>query len=123
MTTELTDRRCREAGRPATGNRIYYDTRVHGIGLRVTAAGAKSFILNYRTNSGIERRHTIGGYPGISLVNARRSAAELKDRIRHHGADPVGDRKAERGEPTVARLCEHYLKERVPELSVRPESY
>ena len=32
---------------PERGNRIAYDDGVAGFGLRVTAAGVKSFVLNY----------------------------------------------------------------------------
>ena len=50
---------------PATGNRIVYDDLVKGFGVRVTAAGSKAFILNYRNSSGRERRLTIGAHPGL----------------------------------------------------------
>jgi len=59
------DRFVRELTGPEKGNRIGYDRgkdAVKGFGVRVTAAGAKSFVLNY-TVAGRERRLTIGGYP------------------------------------------------------------
>ena len=34
---------------PATGNKVHYDSEVAGFGIRVTANGAKAFVLNYRT--------------------------------------------------------------------------
>jgi hypothetical protein len=34
-----------------------------GFGCRITAAGALSFILNYLTRAGRERRYTIGEFP------------------------------------------------------------
>ena len=71
---------------PATGNKIYYDTEVKGFGLRVTAAGAKSFILNYYTNSGRERRYTIGHLTGRRPPRAKRN--RLKQQIRVNGVRP-----------------------------------
>ena len=46
---------------PAVGNRITYDEEVKGFGVRITSAGAKAFILNYRA-AGRERRITIGSF-------------------------------------------------------------
>ena len=59
----LTDSAVKRLPPPARGNRITYDTAVKGFGCRVTAAGARAFILNYRTNAGRERRYTIGAFP------------------------------------------------------------
>ena len=35
---------------PKKGNHIVYDGEVRGFGLRVTAAGVKSFVLDYYAN-------------------------------------------------------------------------
>jgi hypothetical protein len=112
-STSLTEDLCRDAKAPPVGNVIHFDTTVRGLGLRVTAAGAKAWVLNYRTAAGVERRHTIGAFPEISLKSARKRASELKDQIRHHGADPVGNRRTERDAPTIALLCERFLEEHV----------
>ena len=55
---------------PSAGNKVHYfpdailqGTRTPpGFGVRITAAGARSFILNYRSNH-VERRITIGQWP------------------------------------------------------------
>src|SRR6266446_1205540 len=54
----LTVKSCDEAEGPSDGKAyvILYDHDTKGFGLRVTRAGAKSFILNYRNASGIELR-------------------------------------------------------------------
>jgi integrase len=109
MATKLTDRTVRALVPPASGNRIEYDTEVKGFGARITAAGAISFILNYRTG-GRERRITIGSHPDWSVTAAREKAKELKRRV-DDGGDPMGDRHAERGAPTVADLAARYLQE------------
>ncbi|RUV29190.1 DUF4102 domain-containing protein, partial [Mesorhizobium sp. M1A.T.Ca.IN.004.03.1.1] len=66
---------------PATGNKITYDDDVKGFGIRVTAGGARSFILNYRTRSGLERRYTIGARPDWKTGPAREEAKNLKKKI------------------------------------------
>jgi integrase len=97
---------------PARGNRITYDTEVKGFGVRVTAAGARAFILNYRNKHGIERRLTIGSWPDWSVVAARAEAAKQKREI-DQGRDPMAQRHHERQGPTVAALCDRFLAEHV----------
>ncbi len=52
MVERITDKLVRGLVPPETGNRIIYDDKVSGFGVRSTAAGAKSFILNYRNSGG-----------------------------------------------------------------------
>jgi hypothetical protein len=103
---------------PARGNRITYDAEVKGFGVRVTAGGAKAFVLNYRVG-GRERRYTIGSWPDWTVAAARGEAKHLKCRI-DLGEDPMADRNAERGTPTVAELVAAYREEQLP--SKRPSS-
>ena len=48
MSEKLTHKIVAGLPAPERGSRIFYDTDVRGFGCRVTAAGARSFILNYR---------------------------------------------------------------------------
>jgi integrase len=107
---KLTDITCRKLAPPATGNRIYYEG--HGFGLRVTAAGARSFILSYRNRDGRARRLTIGdfGAGAWSSAAARTEAAELRHRI-DRGEDPLGELQDERHAETVADLVARFLAE------------
>jgi integrase len=100
---------------PATGNKIYYDGDggVPGFGVRVTANGARSFVLSYWTKGGRQRRITIGGFPNWTPGAARNKARELK-RLIDDGGDPLGDIEAEREAPTVADLCARYVEEDLP---------
>src|SRR4051812_15106554 len=100
MVDRITDKFARAVETPAAGNRIHYDDEVKGFGLRVTAAGAKAFVLNYRIN-GRERRYTIGSYPDWSVVAAREEAKRLKREI-DRGIDVMGNRHIERAVPTIA---------------------
>ncbi len=109
MAEKLTDKLVKSLPAPASGNKITYDTNVHGFGFRVTAGGARAFILNYRIN-GRERRYTIGAYPDWSVGAAREEAKRLKRQV-DRGYDPMGQRHAERAAPTVAELARRFLEE------------
>ena len=78
MASKLTDAVVKALPIPAKGSRISYDLGVKGFGIRVTANGARAFILNYRTRLGRERRFTIGSFPDWQTGAARTEAAELK---------------------------------------------
>jgi integrase len=88
---------------------------VSGFGVRVTQAGAKAFVLNYRTKDGTERRFTIGRWPEWTLVAARAEAKELKAQIAK-GRDPVREGKELRQSPTIADLAERFKEEHLPTL-------
>jgi integrase len=101
---------------PATGNKVYYDSEVRGLGLRVTAAGAKAFIYNYRFNRR-ERRYTIGPYgrDQWTLAAARKRAGELRKML-ERGEDPLAKRIEGRNAPTIGDLCDRFEEEHLPKL-------
>jgi integrase len=113
MAARLTDGGIRALPPPPQGNRIFYDSGVTGLGIRVTASGARSFVLNYRTRLGRERRFTIGSFPDWTVGAARVEATELKRQI-DRGGDPLGEIKAGRAAPTVADLCARFEAEHLP---------
>ena len=94
---------------PATGNRIKYDGG--GFGVRVTAAGAKSFVLNYRTGRR-ERRITIGSYPDWTVAQARAQAAVLRRQV-DVGEDPMAERHTARTAPLVRDLVARFDAEHI----------
>jgi integrase len=121
MAEKLTDTIVRHLDKPATGNRIVYDGgegAVKGFGIRTTASGARSFVLNYRS-AGRERRITLGSFPDWSTSAARDEAKALKRRV-DRGEDPMGDRHAERDAPTITDLIDRY--EQTHLLTKRPRS-
>lgn len=115
MAAKLTDAIVKALPAPATGSKITWDETVKGFGCRVTAAGARSFVLNYRTRAGQGRRFTIGSFPDWKTNAARAEAAEWKKRI-DRGEDPLAELEAERTAPTVAGMLDRYAEERLPQL-------
>jgi integrase len=110
---KLTDANIKTLATPETGNRITFDDAVKGFGIRVTAAGARAFVLNYRT-AGRQRRYTIGAFPDWATSVARQEAKRLKAQIRATGADPVGEIESERSAPTVGDMIDRYIAEHLP---------
>lgn len=106
MAERLADKVVKELQPPVAGNRITYDEDVKGFGIRVTSAGAKAFILNYRS-AGRERRITIGSFPDWGVSAAREEAKRLK-RFVDQGQDPMSDRHADRAAPTIDCLAERF---------------
>jgi integrase len=110
---------------PETGHQIFWDAPdprgrgwVAGFGCRVTAAGARSFILDYRTHSGKQRRFTIGKAAAWSVTAARDEAKELRAKV-DQGLDPQGNKAATRSAPTVNQLCDDFIEKHLPSLRQR----
>jgi len=117
MKTHLTERFVKASEPNPVRNIIVRDDEVIGFGLRVTTAGAKSFVLTY-TIAHRERRITIGSWPEWSVTAAREKACDLKRRI-DNGDDPLAERQEAREASTVRDLIDRYIAEHVPTLSAR----
>lgn len=64
---------------------------VSGLLLQVSKGGSRSWIL--RTRIGEQRRHVgLGGFPDVTLANARDKAREVREQIRQ-GTDPIAQRE------------------------------
>jgi integrase len=98
---------------PPKGSRIYFDPALPGFGARVTANGARSYIIDYRVRgSGRQRRYTIGDVANWTIGAARKKARELRRDI-DDGGDPLGDLQDERAAPTVFDLIECFDAEHI----------
>ena len=109
----LTERLIRDA-RPEPKTRIIWDSLVRGLGVRITPAGTKAYILNYRAG-GRERRATVARVPGVSLRAARERAGSELAAIRAGETDPLERRRAVREAPTVADGLDRFFDEYAPE--------
>lgn len=103
---------------PPRGNRIVYDSEVPGFGVRITAAGAISFVLTYWIHNR-QRRYTIGRFPEFKPPRARNEAVELRQQIRE-GHDPLRERFLNRTAPLMKDLGEQYLSH--AKLTNRPKT-
>src|ERR1700737_6483 len=97
-TGSLSEETIKRLRAPAKGNSITYFAGAtvqgakapRGFGVRVTASGARAFILNYRLR-GREHRFTIGAWPDWSTLKDVREARILRQRV-DRGEDPLKDR-------------------------------
>ena len=104
---------------PDKGNRIAYfagdiiqGAKVpRGFGVRVTAAGTRAFVLNYRLR-GREHRFTIGVWPDWSALKAVREARNLRQRV-DRGENPIGDRSPFPAQMTVTSMLDDFVARHV----------
>ncbi len=93
-----------------------FDDDLKGFGLRVFPSGAKSWIVEYRTNGGgravAKKRLTLGSTGTLTPDKARKMAQEALARARL-GADPARDKGEARRSATVAELVERFLADHV----------
>jgi integrase len=109
----LTDAVVRRLPAPKSGKRIVVDDEVTGFGVRITAAGARSYVLRYTTRAGRERTFTIGDATVWCCTDARAKARDLRRDI-EDGGDPLADIEDERAAPTVGDLIERFEQEHLP---------
>ncbi len=99
---------------PDRGQRIVWDDKIPGFGVRITAAGTIAFILNYtsgdKSSNGKKKRKRvkIGRYPAWNATIARKKAGELSVGI-DNGKDPLEERRQSDSEPTFGELAQRYL--------------
>ncbi len=117
IAEQLTDRKVaalREPGRYAVGG-------VPGLQLRITPAGAKSWVLRVKIGD-LRRDIGIGPYPFVTLARARDEAYEMRKRIRD-GVDPLVKKREIRqairaqqaGEKTFEECAAAYIEAKAPE--------
>jgi integrase len=93
------------------------DTRAVGLALRVAPDGGKTWDLAYRIAKSTKvKRQSLGRYPGASLEDARRRAAELTGAARQ-GRDLIAEERQARETRaraiTIEKLIALYLARRV----------
>jgi integrase len=94
---------------PATGYVVEWDDELRGFGVRVMSSGTVTYIANYRTRAGLQRRISIGRHGPLSPQQARKQAIRMLGEVANEH-DPLGEREEARREPTFRYLAEEYIK-------------
>jgi integrase len=83
------------------GNSMFAVGGVSGLYMQVTPTGGKTWVL--RVSVGLKRRDIgLGGFPSVTLSQARDKAREARDKI-ERGIDPVAERQAAKAALVMAR--------------------
>jgi integrase len=109
-----------DAATPRPKDHFLWDQTVKGFGAKITPAGAKVYVLQYRCK-GRQRRYTIGRHGSPWTVDeARTEAVRLLGEI-VRGSDPADLKRGERDDVTFAVFAERYLREHA-DLHKKPRS-
>jgi integrase len=126
MQTKLT-KRAVDAAQVGAKDSFIWDSEVPGFGLKVTPAGKKLYVLQYRLGGRgtPTRRYTIGEHGAAYTPDqARDVAVRLRGRIKE-GADPQAEKRAKAApgprRQTFAETADAYLRDAAKRL--RPTSY
>jgi len=88
-----------------------WDRELKGFGVQVMPTGLKSFVVQYRTPTGRNKRTVIGRYGLMTVEEARQIALE-KLVVVARGIDPEEQDQAKAAAAlTVADICDWYLDE------------
>jgi hypothetical protein len=109
MLTRLS-KRIVDVATPAPRDYFPWDQRVKGFGAKITPAGAKIYVLEFRCK-GRQRRYTVGrhGSPWTADEGRTEATRLLAEVVR--GNDRADLKRAERGDVTCPAFAGRYLRE------------
>ena len=110
----LTERIIRDA-KPTGKAYTLWDSMVAGLGLQVTQAGKRNFVLRYKDATGRKRQAILCRASEVSLRNIRQRAGAELVRIRGGETDPLERRREAMEAPTVNEGLDRFFDEFVPE--------
>jgi integrase len=112
-TTNIT-KRAVDAAKARKADSYLWDRELHGFGLKVTPAGSKVYLVQYRLGGrkGRTRRVTIGQHGELTPTAARAEAKRLLGEIAA-GRDPASERDKAKADMTVAVVLEQFMAEHV----------
>ena len=84
-----------------------WDSALPGFGVRITTAGAKAYVLKFRTSDGRQRMMTIARVGTLTLDESRDEARKLLGAVAR-GEDPAGDKQENRRAMLVRDLLDLY---------------
>jgi integrase len=94
-----------DAARPGDRDAFLWDSRIRGFGLKITPAGAKVYLVQYRTGGrGTPTKRVTIGRHGAPWTpdQARRKAKEILGEVAA-GRDPAGEKRAARQQQKVPK--------------------
>ncbi|GMQ76556.1 MAG: hypothetical protein BMS9Abin01_1836 [Gammaproteobacteria bacterium] len=86
---------------PASGQAFLRDIELKGFGVRITAGGVKSFIVEKRIDGRV-RRQTLGRFGELTVEQARRKAMNVLGQVAM-GLNPIAEREQARFERITLR--------------------
>jgi integrase len=111
MAVQRLTKRVVDSLQPGSGDVFTWDDEVRGFGLKITPAGRRVYIAQYRPAGGrrsTTKRITIGAHGTITPEQARVLAKRELAKVAQ-GHDPAAERAARRAGSTVRELGEAYL--------------
>ena len=99
-----------EAAQPQAQAVELRDTVVPGFLCKITPAGRRVFMLQYRTNAGERRKPALGLFGELTVEQARVMAQDWLAEVRR-GGDPGGAKTEARKAPTIAELCKKFMED------------
>jgi len=114
MSTQRITKRSVDAARPRDTDSYLWDYDLSGFGLKVTPAGRKVYLVQYRLGGrkGRTRRVTIGNHGVLTPEQARTQAKRLLGEVAA-GRDPAADQEKAKGEKTLGAVLDQYMQEHV----------
>ncbi len=101
--------------------RAVWDSEIPGFGLRVTPAGTRTFVFQFRSGRAEQGRISIGRYPAMTVDEARKVARVHRVCV-DRGGNPSRDRKSEREAVTLSELATHYCDVYGPQRGLKPQT-
>jgi len=86
------------------------DTVVPGFLCKITPAGRRVFMLQYRTNAGERRKPALGQFGELTVEQARLMAQDWLAEVRR-GGDPGHAKAQARKAPMMVELCEKFMQD------------
>ena len=114
MGTANITKRTVDAAKARKTDSYLWDRELHGFGLKVTPAGRKLYLVQYRLGGrrGRTRRVTIGRHGELTPTFARDEAKRLLGEIAA-GRDPAADRDEAKADKSLAVVLEQFMGEHV----------
>lgn len=114
MATANITKRAVDAAKPRSADAYLWDEELAGFGLKVTPAGRKVYLVQYRLGGrkGRTRRVTIGQHGELTPTMARAEAKRLLGEIAI-GRDPANERDKRKADKSVEAVLDHFMAEHV----------